>query len=419
VPLVITEIMRNPAAVADDEGEWLEIHNPTEAPVDLRSWALRDDGSDFHVVRQSVVVGPGGYAVLGRSSDSGRNGGVVVDHAYGIDLRLSNIADELVLADPHGRVVARVEWDDGASWIRPNGASMSLAEPGAPSGAAGSWCESGGLLPSGDRATPGAATICAAPPGPGRVVITEIHRDPAAVPDSLGEWVELHNPTGVPVDLAGWTLRDDDWDELVIAGSLVIPPGGYVVVGKLADPARNGGAPVRFAYGTRLFLYNRADELVLLDPDRIVVDRVAWTTDNGFPLVIGAAMALRSPGLENSLGASWCAATTPFGAGDGGTPGAPNDCRPQPAPACGMSLHAGRGRLQLEVRVMGLPRFEGDPPVTIRVAGPNGFGLVLSEPLPVRSLLVEVPAAGNYTITASATDGTKACLQEASISVTS
>ena len=418
VPLRITEVMRNPSGVHDDQGEWLEVFNPTDRPVDLRSWAVRDDGSNRHIIRNSVVVPAGGYAVLGREGDSASNGGVSVAHVYGTDIRLSNGADEVVLVDSHGRVVDRVAWDDGAEWIRPNGASMARVSPEAESGQAESWCESAGRLESGDRGTPGSPTQCVLLPGVGRVVISEIHRDPAVVPDSLGEWVELHNPGSEPIDLAGWTLRDDDWDDLRIERQLVIPAGGYVVIGKVADPLRNGGTVEALSYGSRMFLYNAADELSLIDPDGVVVDRVVWSGSNGFPLVSGASMSIKDPGLDNSVASAWCSSVTPFGLGDLGTPGGPNVCEQIELPSCGMSLHApSKKQPDLEVKVAGLPRFDGEVPVLIQVEGPDGFSVRRYEPLEGRSLLLEIAGPGTYRATVSATDGNKSCFSAASVEV--
>ena len=61
--LEISEIMRNPAVVGDSVGEWIEIHNPTAADVDLDGWAIDDGASDLHTVRGSLVVAAGGYVV--------------------------------------------------------------------------------------------------------------------------------------------------------------------------------------------------------------------------------------------------------------------------------------------------------------------------------------------------------------------
>ena len=48
--LVINEIMQNPSAVSDSNGEWFEIYNPTDAEVDINGWTIRDDGSNSHVI---------------------------------------------------------------------------------------------------------------------------------------------------------------------------------------------------------------------------------------------------------------------------------------------------------------------------------------------------------------------------------
>ena len=50
------------------------------------------------------------------------------------------------------------------------------------------------------------------------IVINEIMQNPAAVGDGSGEWVELYNDGPAPVDINGWTIRDDGADSGVIRG---------------------------------------------------------------------------------------------------------------------------------------------------------------------------------------------------------
>jgi hypothetical protein len=99
--LVINEIMQNPLAVDDGDGEWFEIHNPTAGGIDIDGWTIRDDDFDNHVISNGgpLMVPAGGYVVLGNNDDSGTNGGVAVDYSYGGDMFLSNSADELILED--------------------------------------------------------------------------------------------------------------------------------------------------------------------------------------------------------------------------------------------------------------------------------------------------------------------------------
>ena len=75
-------------------------------------------------------------------------------------------------------------------------------------------------------------TITAALASPGaqaNIIINEIMQNPSAVSDSAGEWFELYNSGPSAVDLEGWTVADNDTDSFVIAGSLVISAGGYLV----------------------------------------------------------------------------------------------------------------------------------------------------------------------------------------------
>jgi predicted extracellular nuclease len=168
--------------------------------------------------------------------------------------------------------------------------------------------------------------------GPGDVVINEIMQNPSAVSDSAGEWFELFNATGSDIDINGWTIEDNDFDSHVIAngGPLIIPAGGFLVLGNNGNPATNGGVTVDYAYGSSWFLSNSADEVVLLDDSLVEIDRVEYDGGPDFPDPNGASMALIDPALDNNVGDNWCVATTPYGFGDLGTPGAVNDCAPQP-----------------------------------------------------------------------------------------
>ncbi len=122
--IVITEIMQNPSAVYDSNGEWFEIYNNSDQTIDLNGWTIKDLDTDLHTISQSVIIQPGEYLVLGRNSDVNTNGGVQVAYQYsGIDL--ANGADEIVLIAADGTTeIDRVEYDGGPNWPDPTGASM-------------------------------------------------------------------------------------------------------------------------------------------------------------------------------------------------------------------------------------------------------------------------------------------------------
>jgi hypothetical protein len=107
----------------------------------------------------------------------------------------------------------------------------------------------------------------AAAAAPGDVVINEIIQNPAVVGDNAGEWFELYNATASAIDINGWTIKDNGIDNHIIAngGPLMIPAGGFVVLGNNNNVATNGGVNVNYNYGTNWFLANADDEVILLD----------------------------------------------------------------------------------------------------------------------------------------------------------
>ncbi len=124
--ILITEIMKNPNAVADSDGEWFEIYNYGTADVNINGWTIKDLGTDQHTIDNGgpLWVPAKGFLVLGISDNSATNGGVSVDYVYS-SIYLGNADDELILIAADGTTeVDRVTWDDGINWPDPTGASM-------------------------------------------------------------------------------------------------------------------------------------------------------------------------------------------------------------------------------------------------------------------------------------------------------
>lgn len=121
--LIITEVMNNPADITDANGEWFEVFNPGNAPVDMDGWTIKDDGTDIHIISGSVIVPAKGFAVLGINSNTGSNGGFTCDYQY-TGIYLGNSGDEIELLRPDNSQVDKILWDGGPSWPDLNGASM-------------------------------------------------------------------------------------------------------------------------------------------------------------------------------------------------------------------------------------------------------------------------------------------------------
>lgn len=150
------------------------------------------------------------------------------------------------------------------------------------------------------------STVAAVPES---VVINEFHYKPGDE-SSLEEFIELHNPGGVDVDLSGWSLTD--------AVSYTFPPGttlaagGYVVAAE--DPPTMMNRYGVAAYGPwRGKLSSRGETIDLRDAAGVLRDRVAYGV--GFPWPTGAdgggdSVELIHPALDRSLAGSWRASGT-------------------------------------------------------------------------------------------------------------
>ncbi len=320
--LVVTEIMQNPKAVSDSNGEWFEVFNPTQATINLNGWTIRDNDNDSHAITTDVFIASGAYAVLGRNANSGQNGGVSVDYQYS-GFTLANGADEVVLVRPDTSVADTVEYDGGSQWPDPNGKSMVLSSAADDNNVGANWSAAVDLISgSSDYGTPGSGPDTVAPAD---LVITEIMQNPDTVSDANGEWFEIYNPGSSDVDLNGWTIRDNGIDSHAITTSVIAPAGDYIVLGRNANSAANGGVTVDYQY-SGFSLANGDDEIVLVRPDSSVADEVAYDGGPQWPDPTGASMALSSPGDDNNTGSNWSESTAFItgASGDKGTPGQAN-----------------------------------------------------------------------------------------------
>lgn len=183
------------------------------------------------------------------------------------------------------------------------------------------------------------ASLCAA-----ALRLSEVMPDPSRVEDARGEWVELENAG----DAAVWTGY-----RLVLSGAdtidvprLAMPPGGFWTLGKVLQ-ADNGGFVPDLVVPTGWTLPNGSGRIVLLGPDGSEVDAVDWEK--------------ASPGasLERCPDGIWRASGMAYGAGDKGTPGAPNSCDPSPR--------------DVEGEVSGLERNGGELVALVRNRGRTGW----------------------------------------------
>ncbi len=349
--IIISEVMADPAAVGDSVGEWFELANLDRTAVNLNGWTIADLDHDRHQIRADLWIQPGEHIVLARNGDANVNGGVQAAYVYD-HFSLANTADEIILMAAWGAEVDRVSWDGERGLAVAPGVSLERTNASGPAVWAPAWSKWPGS--AGDKGSPGQAYVppptvtpsptstiaptatarvtpaaagsatipatvtAAGAPKPVHVLISEFMADPAAVPDSAGEWVELFNAGHEPVNLHSWILSDADRDRHVIVADLWIQPGEYRVLARNGDPAVNGGVAAAYAYD-HLTLANTADELILTTPWGVEVDRIAWGGNTGITVTRGASLERASIADRPQ----WVTATQPWpgSAGDKGSPG--------------------------------------------------------------------------------------------------
>ena len=124
--VIITEVMQNPAAVGDADGEWFEIYNTSDYEINIDGWTISDLGSDSHTINNGgpLTISSHGYLVLGDDSNISTNGGYNCDYEFS-SITLGNTADKIILTNG-GTEINRIEYDGGPTWPDPTGATMSL-----------------------------------------------------------------------------------------------------------------------------------------------------------------------------------------------------------------------------------------------------------------------------------------------------
>lgn len=159
---------------------------------------------------------------------------------------------------------------------------------------------------------------------PGSVTFTEVHYHPHAADT---EWLELHNPMALDMDLSGWTLEGGV--HYAFAEGTVLPAGGYRVVA--ADPALLADAGITAALGPfEGRLANGGEWVELRSRSGRRIDGLSYGDDDPWPVHpdgSGFSLAKRSPTAASDRAEHWTVSMQP-----GGTPGAANGLAPNAMP---------------------------------------------------------------------------------------
>lgn len=173
--VIISELMYNPDDPRDDESlttprlyegnaEWIELYNTTLRPINLDGCYLTDydaqrPQTENPSTLEAIVIPPGGYALVARSDDPEKNGGLTVDGTFSFNL--TNSGDTIILRCNNAEI-DRVTYDFANGFPSGNAASISLdanALGGTQNDIGGAWCTAQDVYLESPRhlGTPGSA----------------------------------------------------------------------------------------------------------------------------------------------------------------------------------------------------------------------------------------------------------------------
>ncbi len=151
--------------------------------------------------------------------------------------------------------------------------------------------------------------------------------DPALVTDYRGEWFEVYNNNTDYINLRGMIVAGNGAESFTVEDDFMLANGDYFLFATRDNPEQNGGMTnVDYRYYFDTFALSVLDTISLESQSGMTIDFVSYGESLGFPVAYGASLSLSTmTAAANDDPLNWCVSVTPFGDGDLGTPGWPND----------------------------------------------------------------------------------------------
>ncbi len=261
-PVRISEFMSDNSGYANEEGlfcDWVELHNTSDAPVDISGYILSDNVSvNKFVFPAGTVLESHGYLVINCTMD--------VEGEMIAPFGLSQLGEEsVVFKNPEGRIVDIVD-------SVPMDTNQSLAL-----GADDVWAVTRESTPGFENSAAGYKSyLQELGVGVQNVIISELMTaDQTLIADSLGQfpdWVELQNISEETVNLNGWFLSDDPekTTKWKFPEVLLAPGQRLVVYCSGQDSSEDGQLHTNFSLATT------GETLVLSSPLGVPVHTISF-----------------------------------------------------------------------------------------------------------------------------------------------
>ncbi|MDZ4783556.1 MAG: lamin tail domain-containing protein [Planctomycetia bacterium] len=207
--VVFNELMYHPTD-ADEQLEWVELHNQMAVDMDLSNWRL--DGGIQFTFAESTFLSGGDYLVIARNPAALAASGQFAGALGPFTGKLSNNGDTLELIDRNDRLMNEIAYSDGGLWpIAPDGSGTSLAKINRDlaSEPAANWASSvrvGGTPGQENFGVPGVPTS----PDVAGLRLSEV------APVGNQFWLELVNTNDAGVPLNGYRIMSGSGDSYTL-----------------------------------------------------------------------------------------------------------------------------------------------------------------------------------------------------------
>ncbi len=217
--VVIEEMLTNSGTT---EPDWIELHNRTDAAIDIGGWFLSDDGTNLQKYRipTGTVLPAGGYVVFNENANFGP---LSTDPGRLVGFGLSDVGETVYLSSAVNNVLTdyRTHETYGPTLEGETIGNIYKAST-----------DTYNFVPL-ESATPGTVNTGARV---GPIIITEIHYQPSASASAAAEFVELMNVSASPVTLydavkaTPWRMSDGILFDFPSGTPLTMQPNQRIVL---------------------------------------------------------------------------------------------------------------------------------------------------------------------------------------------
>jgi len=324
--IVINEINYK-SDTLNNAGDWIELYNPNNAPVDISNWLFLDSDT-IYMIQQGTTIAANDYFIIvsERAKFAGMHSSVplskITDNSTLISL--SGNGEQIALLNNNRCLVDEVNYNDSAPWpTKPDGGgpTLSLINANYNNRVAGSWTSSS--LSGALFGTPAQANNIPDPcaSNPPNLVINEINFDSDGA-NNPSNWVEIYNPNATEIDLSRYKINNKG-EQYTVPSNTKIAPNDYIVFADSllqfqfiiecpTTKLHQANTGLNFGNGgdlVSIYSFATTDHGCLIDSVRYN-NKAPWPTGVGGS---GNTLELKSPNLDNSNPANWASSNYYFG----------------------------------------------------------------------------------------------------------